>query len=88
MTEATRSAVFSELLGEIASQAASKTLFTKVGDRGQPRVLVKVGTTVITDQHGQIALGRVGNVVDQICQLKRSGIQVRALQFLFCRLSF
>ena len=76
---ADRKAVFAEKIRKITSQVASNLSYSnKVGVERDvpPRCLVKVGTTVVTDETGKVALGRVGNVVNQICELKRSGVEV------------
>jgi delta-1-pyrroline-5-carboxylate synthetase len=40
------------------------------------RIVVKVGTTVVTQPDGSFALGRLGDVVEQISQLQKMGKQV------------
>eukprot|EP01104_Vermistella_antarctica_P009921 TRINITY_DN2609_c0_g2_i2.p1 TRINITY_DN2609_c0_g2~~TRINITY_DN2609_c0_g2_i2.p1 ORF type:complete len:315 (-),score=60.85 TRINITY_DN2609_c0_g2_i2:69-1013(-) len=40
------------------------------------RIVIKVGTAVVTEDGGDIALSRVGSLVEQICQLRRQNKQV------------
>jgi delta-1-pyrroline-5-carboxylate synthetase len=40
------------------------------------QLLVKMGTSVVTNDQGRFALGRVGNIIEQLCHLLRDGYQV------------
>ncbi|KAL6055195.1 Delta-1-pyrroline-5-carboxylate synthase [Balamuthia mandrillaris] len=40
------------------------------------RIIVKVGTSVVSTADGFIALGRVGNVVEQLCELQKQDKEV------------
>ena len=40
------------------------------------RIVVKVGTNVLTQEDGRLDLTTISNLVDQIAQLKRQNIEV------------
>jgi len=40
------------------------------------RIVVKVGTSVVSSKSGHLALGRMGAIIEQICRLVRSGKQI------------
>ncbi|KAL6064455.1 Delta-1-pyrroline-5-carboxylate synthase [Balamuthia mandrillaris] len=44
--------------------------------RTKKRILIKVGTGVVTDDDGLVALGRISNLVEQISTLKKQGKEV------------
>lgn len=46
------------------------------------RVIVKVGTTTVTHVDGNIALGRVAHLCEQIAQLRHNGHEVRSASHL------
>ena len=49
---------------------------TRSGFRFAKRVVIKVGTPVATHIDGNIALGRIGALVEQIAQLRQEGRDV------------
>lgn len=40
------------------------------------RIVIKVGTSVLTDEQGMLDSSRIGSIVSQICRLKDKGIDV------------
>lgn len=40
------------------------------------RIVVKLGTSVVSSKDGEPALGRIASIIEQICDLKRQGKQV------------
>ena len=49
---------------------------TRRGLRFSKRIVVKAGTPVLTHMDGNIALGRIGSLVEQIAELRREGRDV------------
>jgi len=56
------------------SSQQSKALRSQLGDLH--RIVIKCGTSVVSHRSGEIALGRVANVVEQVVELIHSGKQV------------
>ena len=44
--------------------------------RDARRVVIKVGTRVVTREDGRVALGRIGMLIEQIAELRKRGVQV------------
>ena len=40
------------------------------------RMVVKVGTSVLTDENGRLDSGRIGSIVSQVCRIKEKGVDV------------
>ena len=40
------------------------------------RIVIKVGTRVVTREDGRVALGRIGMLIEQIAELREGGVQV------------
>eukprot|EP00005_Dracoamoeba_jomungandri_P003309 CAMPEP_0174255762 /NCGR_PEP_ID=MMETSP0439-20130205/5068_1 /TAXON_ID=0 /ORGANISM="Stereomyxa ramosa, Strain Chinc5" /LENGTH=722 /DNA_ID=CAMNT_0015338089 /DNA_START=37 /DNA_END=2205 /DNA_ORIENTATION=- len=53
-----------------------KVLHMRPTLKDKKRILVKVGTCVVTNKEGYIGLARIGGVVEQICSLKEQGKEV------------
>ena len=58
------------ITGQSSAAARAKILTAQ-------RIVIKVGTSVVSSKSGHLALGRMGAIIEQICRLVRSGKQVR-----------
>lgn len=59
-----------------SSSPSARRSITRADFQFARRIVIKLGTSVVSTAHGETALGRIATIIEQICELKRCGKQV------------